>query len=88
MTSLVVALTLVSVEGGETRPQSTQPEVIVEKQIIYQKETVVDLTGTAVEAERQSPPAFFLSKSQTPDARGLLNDRLRFSFRDYNLLGF
>lgn len=71
--------------------QSAESPVVdtqVEKQIIYQKETVVDLSGSTVEADTQSPPAFFLSKMQTPNARGLLEERLKFSLRDYNQLGF
>ena len=70
---------------------STEPasqEVVVEKEIIYQKETVVDLSGSKVEGEKQAPPAFFLSKTQAPEVKGLLSERLQFSFRDYNLLGF
>ncbi len=60
----------------------------VEKKVIYQKETTVDLSGSTVEADTQSPPAFFLSKVQTPQAKGLLEERLKFSLRDYNMLGF
>ncbi|MDB5037596.1 MAG: hypothetical protein JWQ35_1124 [Bacteriovoracaceae bacterium] len=60
----------------------------VQKNIVYKKETTVDLSGSTVEAENQLPPAFFLSKMQTPKAQGLLSDRLRFSLRNYNDLGF
>lgn len=63
-------------------------EVIVQKDIIYKKETSVDLTGSVVEGENQLPPAFFLEKMQTPKAQGLLAERLRFSLRHYNDLGF
>ena len=72
---------LMSVDGAE-------PDMVVEKEIVYQKETVVDLSGSTVEGQKQAPPAFFLSKTQAPEVKGLLSERLHFSFRDYNLLGF
>jgi hypothetical protein len=70
--------------------QSAQgaPEITVKKEIVYKKETNVDLTGSIVEGENQLPPAFFLEKMQTPKAQGLLAERLRFSLRNYNDMGF
>ncbi len=63
-------------------------DVEVQKEVVYQKETTVDLSGSNVEGENQLPPAFFLSRMQTPKAEGLLAERLRFSLRNYNDLGF
>jgi len=60
----------------------------VQKEIRYQKETTVDLSGAEVQGESQFPPAFFLTKMQTPKAGSLLAERLRFGLKDYNRLGF
>lgn len=69
-------------------PAQPNVQVNVEKQIIYQKEQTVDLTGSKVDGDNQTPPAFFLTKMQTPNARSLLEERLHFKLRDYNLMGF
>lgn len=63
-------------------------EIEVQKEIVYKKETSVDLSGADVEGENQLPPAFFLMKNETPGAKSLLAERLRFGLRDYNQLGF
>ncbi len=63
-------------------------EVKIEKQIVYQKEQTIDLSGSKVDGDNQTPPAFFLTKMQTPNARSLLEERLHFKLRDYNLMGF
>jgi hypothetical protein len=64
------------------------PEVIVEKKVIYQKEQVVDLSGSEVSGDSQLPPAFFVTKAQTPGAKSLLEERLNFKLRTYNRMGF
>ena len=74
--------------AAPTESANAGGEVEVEKKIVYQKETVVDLSGSVVEGENQLPPAFFLSKMQTPKPQGALAERLRFSLRNYNDLGF
>lgn len=67
--------------------QST--EVRVEKEVVYQKNQVVDLSGSHVEGENQNPPAFFVTKMQTPNAKSLLQERLdAVKLRDFNLMGF
>ncbi len=75
-------------EAQAANPAEGANNTDVEKSVVYQKETTVDLTGSVVEAENQLPPAFFLSKMQTPKAQGLLAERLKFSLRNYNDLGF
>lgn len=75
-----------AVEAEASKPAAQTAET--EKDIVYKKETTVDLSGATVEGENQMPPAFFLSKMQTPKAEGLLAERLRFSLRNYNDLGF
>jgi hypothetical protein len=67
---------------------STQTEVVVEKQVIYQQETTIDLSGSRVEGENQLPPTFFVMKMKAPKAESLLEERLQFGLRDYNELGF
>lgn len=63
-------------------------EVQEHKEVIYQKETTIDLSGSSVQVENQAPSAFLLSKMQTPKAEGLLAERLNFTLRNYNDLGF
>jgi len=63
-------------------------DVEVERQIIYQKETSIDLTGSKVEGETQVPPTFFVMKMNTQKGQSLLEERLQFGLRDYNELGF
>lgn len=75
-------------QSGSVTTVVEENGVSVEKKIIYKKETTVDLTGTTVEGENQLPPAFFVTKMQTPNARSLLEERLRFGLRDYNHMGF
>jgi hypothetical protein len=78
---LPLYLLLISVEEAA-------PELRVEKEIIYKKETTVDLSGSTVDGETQTPPAFFVTKMQTPKAKSLLEERLRFNLRHYNEMGF
>jgi hypothetical protein len=85
---MIAALILFVVSQAAEAPAATDVEGDVKKDIIYKKETTVDLSGSMVEAENQVPPAFFLSKMQTPKAKGLLSERLQFSLRNYNDLGF
>lgn len=77
---------------SETAPVHSQEasaaDATVKKDIIYKKETVIDLSGSVVEGEHQLPPAFFLEKMNTPRAQGFLAERLKFSLRNYNDLGF
>lgn len=68
---------------------TAEPNVKIEKEVIYQKNQVVDLTGSTVEGENQTPPAFFVTKIQTPNAKSLLQERLNgIQLRDFNLMGF
>ena len=84
-------LALLSLESPEAAPELTDDTqavtTIVEKKVIYKKETTVDLTGSNVSGEGQLPPAFFVTKMQTPRARSLLEEKLRFKVRNYNLMG-
>ena len=66
---------------------ASQP-VRIEKEIRYQKETIVDLSGSEVTGQDQLPPAFFLTKMQTPKPASLLEERLHFKMQNYNELGF
>lgn len=70
--------------------EAPQTQTIIQKKIVYQKETSVDLSndGSSVDGEAQLPPAFFLMKNKTPKARSLLLERLNFGMKDYNPLGF
>jgi len=77
-----------SLDPAQLELPSLVPEATIEKKIIYKKETTVDLSGTTVEGENQLPPAFFVTKMQTPGARSLLEERLKFGLRDYNHMGF
>lgn len=85
---ILTSLIFFVVTEVDTGAANSQQEVSVEKKIIYQKEQVVDLSGTTVEGENQLPPAFFVTKMQTPGAKSLLEERLKFGLRDYNQLGF
>lgn len=58
------------------------------KEIIYEKETTLDFSGSKVEGDSQLPPAFFVTKMQTPRAESLLSERLKFRMQNYNELGF
>ena len=80
MTSFILGLSLIAAAGDD--------DVIVEKEIRYQKETTVDLTGSDVSGESKLPPAFFVNKMQTPNAESLLSERLKFPLRNYNRTGF
>lgn len=63
--------------------------VKVEKKVIYKKETTVDLSGSEVKANSKLPPAFFVSKMNTPKGASLLQERLHNMKADkVNLLGF
>ncbi len=70
------------------QPETANVSVRVEKQVIYQKETTVDLSGSNVEGDSALPSTFFLTKMRTPKADSLLNDRLQFKLKEYNRLGF
>lgn len=92
---IIELLALLTLDAAEPTAQvpptmatESAPTVIVEKEIIYQKDQVVDLTGSTVEGADQLPPAFFVTKNQTPRAKSLLDERLRFHLRDFNLMGF
>ena len=67
---------------------SVSTNVVVDKQVIYEKETSIDFDGSEVEGENQLPPAFFVMKMKTPKGTSLLAERLRFGLKDYNELGF
>lgn len=73
---------------ADAGPSATPPNVKVEKKIIYQKETTVDLEGSEVQGENQVPPAFFVTKMNTPKGESLLAKRLKFKLKNYNELGF
>lgn len=62
--------------------------VEVEKHVIYEKETTIDLSGSTVEGENQLPSTFFVMKMKAPKADSLLEERLQFGMKDYNELGF
>ena len=79
MMTLLFAVSLI----GQDAPAGN-----VEKSIIYQKETYVDLSGSKVEGENQLPPAFFLMKNNTPNAESLLAQRLKFKLKNYNEAGY
>ena len=85
---IATAFLLLVSQSEAAAPSAESGDVEVQKQIVYQKETNVDLSGSNVEGENQVPPAFFLSKNLTAKAKGLLEERLRFSLRNYNDLGF
>mgnify|MGYP007009259623 CR=1 FL=1 len=71
--------------------ESSQPassETIVEKKVIYQKETSLDFSDAEVVGENQLPPAFFVTKMNTPKGASLLEERLRFKMKNFNELGF
>jgi|GEM_PF-3896260 len=76
----------VMMDVGQGQDQS--PQVHVEKKIVYQKETTVDLEGAQVKGKNQLPPAFFVTKMNTPKGVSLLAQRLNFKLRHYNDLGF
>ncbi len=86
----LASILLVSAEAAASpaTPVAEAPTVKIEKQIVYQKEQTVDLTGTTVEGENQLPPAFFVTKMDTAKAKSLLQERLDFKLRDYNYMGF
>jgi len=58
------------------------------KEIVYKKETFVDLGGSSVDGEQIAPPAFFVTKTDGPAARKLLEERLNFKLEKYNQFGF
>lgn len=63
-------------------------EITVEKKVIYQKETSLDFSDAEVIGENQLPPAFFVTKMNTPKGASLLEERLRFKMKNFNELGF
>lgn len=70
------------------QPAAEAPNVKVEKKVIYQSETTIDLEGSKVTGENQLPPAFFVMNMKSPNGESLLRERLKFGLRDYNELGF
>lgn len=82
------SLTLSALIHLTNAASADEPEVIIEKSVVYEKESTVDLTGSNVNGSHQLPSAFFLSRLDTPKAKGLLPERLNFSLRNYNDLGF
>jgi hypothetical protein len=68
--------------------QPSAEPVTSNKEVIYEKETTLDFSGSKVEGDNQLPPAFFVTKMQTPNADSLLQERLKFQMRNYNELGF
>ncbi len=60
----------------------------VDKEIVYKKETFVDLSGSSVDGEKVAPPAFFVTKTDGPEARRLLEERLNFKLERFNRFGF
>lgn len=75
---------------AQASPEVTTPSVTedVEKQVIYQKKTNLDFTGSKVVGEKQIPPTFFVTKMKTPNGESLLAERLKFKMKDFNELGF
>lgn len=55
-----------------------------EKEIVYKKVTHIDLDGAKVDGEKGLPQEFFLYQVKTPKIKSFLEDRLNFSFRNYN----
>lgn len=84
MTMLAFILILLPDDSVESSSQTAQ----VEKEIVYKKETFVDLSGSQVDGENQLPPAFFVTKKEVPSAKSLLEERLNFKLRHYNDFGF
>lgn len=78
---MIALYTLLLMAQADASPQ-------VQKQVIYQKETSIDFSGSSVEGENQLPPAFFVTKMQTPNGESLLAERLKFGLKNYNELGF
>jgi hypothetical protein len=83
---MIASLLLLS--GVLLSDTSDQPNVTVEKQIVYRKEETVDLSGSDVKGQKQLPPAFFVTKEKTPGSESLLARRLRFSLNHFNETGF
>jgi hypothetical protein len=79
---------LLMIIATEAEPSANAPDVLIEKKIIYQKETSLDFGDAEVRGENQLPPAFFVTKMNTPKAASLLEERLKFKMRNYNELGF
>jgi hypothetical protein len=68
--------------GSDATPQTA------DKEIVYKKETFVDLSGSSVDGEKIAPPAFFVTKTDGPNARRLLEERLNFKLERFNRFGF
>lgn len=84
----MLALAIMIVAQASEGPVAEAPSEIVEKKVIYQRETSLDFSGSKVVGENQLPPAFFVTKMQTPKGASLLEERLKFKMKDYNELGF
>jgi hypothetical protein len=88
--NFLIFLALVSQAAEQKEAPSPSPAVApskeVPKEIVYQKVTNMDLNGSKVEGEKGLPQEFFLYNVKTPQIRSFLEDRLKFSFRNYNEL--
>jgi len=85
--NLILLMALVSDAPGAVAPEPQQQQE-VEKQIVYKKDTLVDLSGSQVVGTKQLPPAFFVTQLKAPPADSLLTNRLKFSLKKYNEMGF
>ncbi len=89
MITIIAYLSLMADTANVPAAPPPGPAPEVQKEIRYQKETMVDLSGSNVEGENSAPPAFFVTKMQTPNAASLLAERLKLiDLRRFNDLGF
>ena len=67
---------------------SSTPEEKVEKIIVYQKETTVDLEGSSVTGELNLPPLYSISKTDSLIPESLVKRKLRFRLREHSKLNY
>lgn len=77
-----------AISTTETSTASPEVSTSIEKEVVYQKITNIDLNGAKVEGEKSLPQEFFLYNVKAPRIKNFLEDRLKFSLRDFNNLGY
>lgn len=69
-------------------PEDVSSDVEVREKVIFRKETEFDLEGAEVQGDVRLPYEFFQIQAEQPKSKNLLEDRLKFDFRNLNTLAY
>lgn len=81
-----IVLFLFLTAQGETK-QAGEKQTI-EHQVVYQKETTMELKGANVEGDLKLPSSFPMAQNEDAKAASFLNERTQFKLGDSNPLGY